>query len=225
MRPIRNIATRLFPTRHAPLALLCITAWLIALSLTQYPAEEWAGVVVLAYLLTWAAGLVVLATLKLAFRWLYGFGRSVRERLGGEVKGDGELPRIGQIIVMLVLIAIGSAPVGLAAVITTYAVGHLGFPPMTTAIELAGLSILIYSSAVILLFFGSSVAILGSVSLYLRQRRTVTSHASVPVSRQRIVPKVYLMERRRALREVIQEEQQPLSELIVDLPAVARARG
>ena len=224
MRHVRNIAANLVPVRDVPLALLCTTVWLIALALTEYPADEWVGVVVLAYLVMWTSVFIVLGALKCAFKWLYEYGRSVREQMGGEIKGDGELPRVGQIVVKLVLAAIGCAPIGLAAVLTSFVVVHLGFPPMATVIEIAGLSVLLYSSAVILLFFGSSVAILGSVSWYLR-RRPIKLHARVPMNRQRIVPKPYLIAHRWAIREVIQEEQQPLRELMVDLPVVARARG
>ena len=169
MRGLKTAIGETLSPRYMVLGLVFATVWMVLLAISDYPVDEWAGVVMLSYIVLWVAMSVIVTILKYALRWQLVYARSLRRQLKDEAS-DGERSGRGvDLVVTLVLASIMMTPVGLASALTVVVASRLGFPPLSSTLADAGLTMLGIGSALVAMYLVFSSAILMSASKRLER--------------------------------------------------------
>ena len=145
------------PFRDIPLALVCAAIWAVVLWVAEYPMDERAGVVAIAYVALWASRwATVSATLFIAKR-LHKLIMETAERLGVEIPEDpsSALSKVTRVsIVVFLSAAMLLSMIGLSLTVTVPIVAVAGLTPLSDVFLFSGVVMLALGAGGLALLFG-----------------------------------------------------------------------
>ena len=144
------------PFRDIPLALVCAAIWAVVLWAAEYPMEERAGVVAIAYVALWASRWAVNALALFTLRRLNRLALRKADELGVEIPQEPSraVATFARAAAGAFLLAMLLAIVGMSAAATVPIVSAVGLPPLDAGFGVFGWAAFGIGSSVLLAIVG-----------------------------------------------------------------------
>ena len=140
MKQKTNQTSDLISIRHVPFALICTTAWLLLLIVSDYPASDLGGAAVLAFLVLWMILVIVLNATIVTSDWIRGRVKEIYGSLEVDEPEHAAPGAMVKTIAGLVIAATLLSAIGLSMILTTVFARLVGLPSIDGWLFTAGLA-------------------------------------------------------------------------------------